>query len=157
HGTIELAKFNTDEFGTGQPRLRLPDWPDGDYELHVAMRPAGREERIARTVKLRRAWQVMVSSDRPVYQPGQVIHLRGLALRRPHLKPVAGQDAVFTVTDPKNNVVFRRTGPTSNFGIAAADCALADEIIEGNYQVHCQVGPSKSSVAVEVKKYVLPR
>ena len=99
----------------------------------------------------------MASTDKPVYQPGQVIHMRGLALRRPDLKPVAGQVMAFSLTDPRGNVVFRDGKPTSRFGIGSADCPLAGELIEGNYHVDCRVGETTSRATVEVKRYVLPR
>ena len=77
--------------------------------------------------------------------------LRALALRRPDLKPVAGQACAFTVTDPKGNVIFRDAGLTSAFGIGSADCPLAGELIEGPYQVECRVGDTTSRPTVEVK------
>src|SRR5262249_31366244 len=43
------------------------------------------------------------------------------------------------------------------FGIAAVDCELADEIIEGNHALHCRIGDTDSSATVEVYKYVLPK
>src|SRR5262245_50312453 len=119
-----LARFTTDAQGTGQPRFRLPDWEDGSYELRVSARPAGQAEVVTEKVELRRVWKVMLSSDKPVYQPGQEIHLRALTLRRPDLKPVAGQDVTFSITDPKGNVIFKRQGATSRYGIAACDCPL---------------------------------
>ena len=99
----------------------------------------------------------MASTDKPVYQPGQVIRMRGLALRRPDLKPVAGQMMSFSLTDPRGNVVFREAEPTSRFGIGSADCPMADELIEGNYQVDCRVGETTGRTTVEVRRYVLPR
>jgi hypothetical protein len=99
----------------------------------------------------------MLSTDKPVYQPGQVIRMRGLALRRPDHRPVAGQTMVFSVTDPRGNVVFRQRGVTSAFGISAGDCALADELIEGPYQVECRLGEIVSRATVDVQRYVLPR
>src|SRR5262249_6761492 len=101
--------------------------------------------------------ELMLSTDKPVYQPGQVIRMRGLALRRPDRKPVAGREIVFSVTDPRGNVVFRQRGVTSSFGISAADCALADELIEGPYQVECGLGDTVGRATIEVQKYVLPR
>src|SRR5262249_58651127 len=101
--------------------------------------------------------RVRASADTPVYQPGQTIDVRSLALRRPDLRPAAGEDATFTVTDPKGNVVFKQKSQTSDYGIASADCPLADEIIEGQYGICCTVGDTPSRLAVEVKKYVLPK
>src|SRR5262249_25164980 len=103
---VHLASFNTDDQGTGRPRFKLPDWPDGEYQLRAAARPGGTET-IPRTIKLVRAWKLMLTSDRPVYQPGQDIHVRSLALRRLSMAPVAGQEAVFSISDPKGNVIFK--------------------------------------------------
>ena len=155
--SLSLASFTTDRFGTGRPSVRLPDWPDGDYRLQVAADVRGRDEVITRTVTLKRSWKLMLSTDKPTYQPGQTIHMRSLALRRPDLKPVAGHEVVFSVSDPKGNVVFRRQGVTSRFGIASADCPLATEIIEGPYSIECTVGDTTSEATVDVKKYVLPK
>jgi len=155
--SLQLASFRTDGNGTANARLRWPDWDDGDYELRVVARPRGGKESISRNVKLKRDWQLMLSTDKPVYQPGQTIHVRSLALRRPDLKPVAGHDVLFSIADPKGNIIFKRRDVTSRFGIAAADCALADEIIEGEYQVRCEMGQTRSVASVEVKKYVLPK
>lgn len=156
-GNLELARFDTDAAGSGQPRFRLPEWAEGDYRLRVTATTPGTTEVVEESVRLARSWKVMLSSDKPVYQPGQEIHLRALALRRPDLRPVTGEAATFTVTDPKDNVIFKRNGPTSRFGIASADCALANEILEGQYIVACTVGDTASRLAVEVKQYVLPK
>jgi hypothetical protein len=152
-----VAEFRTDVHGTGQPRLQLPDWEEGDCELGVTAWPGGQVERVTRTVRLRPSGQVLLGTDKPAYQPGQVIHLRGLLLRAPDLRPQAGRPTEFTITDPKSNRIFRRRETTSRFGIAAADCPLAGEIIEGRYEVQCRADGRTSTSAVEVKRYTLPK
>jgi uncharacterized protein YfaS (alpha-2-macroglobulin family) len=154
---VHLADFQTDTEGIGQPRFRLPDWADGAYELQVTARTSAGAETLNQMIQLKRSWKVMLSSDKPVYQPGQVIHVRSLALRKPDLKPVTGQVVTFTVTDPKGNVIFKRPDSTSKFGIAAFDCPLASEILEGAYAIRCQAGDTDSKLTVDVKKYVLPK
>jgi uncharacterized protein YfaS (alpha-2-macroglobulin family) len=155
--TAQLASFTTDQQGTGSPRFQLPDWADGDYALRVTAQAPDGGQVLTRPLTLRRAWKLMLTSDRPVYQPGQVIHVRSLALHRLNQRPIAGQEAVFTISDAKGNVIFKQKEATSRFGICAVDCPLADEIIEGKYTIACQMGDTKSSLAVDVKKYVLPR
>ena len=155
--TLQLVSFTTGTDGSASPQFHLPDWPAGDYELRVRARPAGTVEELAHTVKLKRSWRVMLSTDKPVYQPGQTLRLRSLALRRVDTRPVAGQQVVFTVTDPKGNVIFRQKDVTSEFGLAHTDCPLAHEIIEGSYQVGCQLDDTTSQVTVQVKQYVLPK
>src|SRR5262249_6391944 len=70
---------------------------------------------------------------------------------------VGKHDAVFTLTDPKGNVLFKHRKPTSEYGITSAECELAGEIQEGQYLVACQVGDTRTQMAVEVKRYVLPK
>ena len=154
---IHLASFTTDESGTGSVRMQLPDWKPGEYKLRVRAQPDGQTESVEKTVTLHRSWQLMLASDKPIYQPGQVIHLRSLALAKPQSKPVAGQELVFSVTDPKGNVIFRKRDVTSRFGISSADCPLATEILEGPYQVRAELGDTTSAVTVDVRKYVLPK
>ncbi len=154
---VHLATFTTDRFGSGSFHMRLPDWSPGKYQLRVSARAGGVEQTVDETVTLRRSWQAMLTSDKPVYQPGDVIHLRSLTLAQPQRKPVAGQEIVFSVSDPKGNVVFRQRDVTSRFGIAALDCPLATEIIEGAYQIRCELGDTTSALAVQVEKYVLPK
>ncbi len=155
--SVELVSFKTDATGSGNPRFDLPDWASGDYELKVVARGREGKEELTRTIKLTRSWKLMVSTDKPVYQPGQMIHCRSLALRKPDLKPIAGESVEFSVSDPKGNVILRKTGVTSEFGIASIDCALADEILHGAYTVRCKVGDTESANTVEVREYVLPK
>jgi len=155
--SVQLANLTTDAHGGGEPRFQLPDWASGDYQLRLTAQTRSGAEVMTKDVSIKRAWQLMLTSDKPVYQPGQTIHIRALTLRRPDLKPVANQPAVFTVTDSKNNLIFKRPHDTSAFGIAAADCPLATEILEGTYTIGCQVGNTESKLQVQVQKYVLPK
>ena len=154
---IQLASFRTDSQGTGSPKFQVPANVQGDYELRVSARTSYGLEQISHAVEVARSWRVMVTTDKPVYQPGQTIHIRGLALQKSDRHPVAGERGEFRLTDPKGNVVFQERTVTSKFGIMSTNCPLADEIIEGNYQIDCQVGDTNSSSAVEIKKYVLPK
>lgn len=154
---VRLAGFTTNNAGTGQPRFELPDWGSRDLELRVIARPHGNTELLTQTVHLKRSWKVMLSTDKPVYQPGQSIQVRALALRQQTLKPVAAESAVFSIADPKGNVIFKRQDATSKFGISSCACPLATELNEGAYTITCKVGDTESRRTVEVKKYVLPK
>jgi hypothetical protein len=154
--TVDLAQITTDADGTGQPRFQVPDWADAECDLQITA-DSSPGQSVVYPVKVHRSWQVMLSSDKPVYQPGQTIHVRSLALRRPDLRPVAGEETMFTITDPKGNVIFKRQTKTSDYGITSADCPLADEIFEGQYVIACTVGNTPSRLAVDVRKYVLPK
>ncbi len=154
---VQLAGATTGEHGTAAPQFRVPDWPDGQYELHITADTGRTRERITSIINIKKSWRLMVSTDKPVYQPGQVIHIRSLALCKPDLKPVGGQEAVFTMMDSRGNTSCRDRGVTSKFGISSADCALAGEVLEGEYQVECHMGATTGRTTMKVKSYVLPR
>jgi type II secretory pathway pseudopilin PulG/anti-sigma factor RsiW len=155
--SVTLAQFQTDIHGTGSPRFRLPDWADGDCELSVVARPRSTRAEVRSAVRLTRHRQVLVSTDRPVYRPGQTLLFRGLALRQSDERPAGGEKAVFTVSDPKGNKILHEEKTTSRFGIASAELPLAEEVTEGTYRVECRVGDRTGSTSVEVKNYALPK
>jgi uncharacterized protein YfaS (alpha-2-macroglobulin family) len=153
----ELARFDTDAQGAGSPRFEVPDWANGNYELRITAKTPSGKEVLTRRVQLTRSWRLMLSTDKPVYQPGQTILARALALRRPDLKPVAKQSAVFTLTDPRGNVLFKHTAPTSTFGITSAECPLDQEILEGGYTLSCRIGDTESKLSLDIRRYTLPK
>jgi hypothetical protein len=156
-GRAELAHFQTDDKGTASPRFAIPDWADGEYRLSVVAHTPGSPEHVEHSVHLRRSARVLLATDKPVYRPGQTIRMRTIALRTFDSRPLADQPAVLTVTDPKGNLVFKRAGRASRFGIFAADCELADEVTEGLYRVVSRVGETESALTVDIRPYMLPK
>lgn len=154
---ITLASFQSTADRLQVSRVALPDLPPGEYQLEITAQTPDGTERLAESIELVRSFKLHLSTDKPLYQPGQVIHLRSLALRRPDLKPVAGDEVLFQIADSKGNVIFKRRDTTSKFGIASADCQLAHEINEGQYQIECRVGDTTSRRTVKVEKYTLPK
>ena len=102
----------------------------------------------------------MLTTDKKLYQPGQTIHIRALALRTMDLRP-ARRPIRIRVRDPKQNVVFSNDGKTSGFGVASLDFALAREINLGWYTVEASGDGAgkhaRSSRRVQVKRYMLPK
>ena len=154
--TVRLVSFETDRYGTGTPQFRLPDWATGDYKLTVSL-DGSDEDIVSRKVSLKRNWHLMLSSDKPVYQPGQTIHLKCLARRRSDSKPVGGKPVSFRVLDPKGNLIADQKTVSSEYGICAMDLPLAKEVIEGAWRVECESDEVVSSMAVTVQRYVLPK
>ncbi|MBL8891877.1 MAG: hypothetical protein JNL67_18015 [Planctomycetaceae bacterium] len=154
---VDLATGVTDDNGVLSPCFQTPDWEDGSYELQVEAELPGKSEVLSRVVKLKRDWRVLLTTDKPVYQPGQTVHVRSLSLKKPSLNPVSGQDIHFSIQDPKGNWIFKRREVTSRFGISAVDCPLAREVAEGDYRVICEVGGTKSETTIRVQKYTLPK
>jgi hypothetical protein len=152
-----LADDRTGADGKAEPRFHVPDVPAGQYTLVVDTQSALGTEKLERNVQVKAGAKILLVTDKPLYQPGQLMHLRALALRPFDLKPVAGSDLIFEIEDPKGNKVFKRPQRTSEFGVAAIDFQLADEVNMGDYHVRAIIGDQQADKSVTVKRYVLPK
>ncbi|MBS3762394.1 MAG: hypothetical protein KGZ25_03715, partial [Planctomycetes bacterium] len=148
----------TDKHGNARVEPELAeDLSEGDYTLRVRAKSAAGKNVVSRTISVERSFRIMVSSDKPLYQPGQTIHMRTLSLFTSDLHPVADQPATIEVKDAKGNKVFKKTLKTSQYGIAAADFQLADQVNTGRYTISAHVGDTTSERTVTVKRYRLPK
>lgn len=155
-GGFPVGDFMTNAAGSIDGFFRVPDLADGKYPLKIAVESAIGADTMEKQVTVRREYRLMVTTDKPMYQPGQTIHLRTLALNAFTLKPRAG-DVVFEVADSKGNQIFNRRAELSEFGIASADLPLADEINLGTYRVAVTAAGLRQERTVEVAKYTLPK
>jgi len=164
----ELARGETDKHGIAVPEFDVPELTAGQYTLVVLTKSVLGEEKIERPVQVKSDTKILLVTDKPMYQPGQLMHLRALALRPTDLRPIANQDIIFEVEDSRGNKVFKRKHKTSEYGIASIDFQLADEVNMGNYNLRAIIAPHPalspegrgSAVAmktVDVKRYVLPK
>src|SRR5262249_20073142 len=137
--SYELYKGKAGADGGVEARFQMPTLPDGQYKMEVVTRSSLGEEKLERDVRVKSEAKVLLVTDKPLYQPGQLIHIRALALRPFDLAAVAGSDLTFEVEDSKGNKVFKRTQKTSEYGVAAADFQLGDEVNLGDYQVRASL------------------
>jgi len=148
----------SDENGFVEVEPEVPaDAPEGSYTLRVDASSADGESVIERAVEVKRSFRIMVTTDKPLYQPGQVIRIRTLALATADLRPVGGRDIVIEVKDAKGNKVFKKKTRMSAFGIASADFELADQVNVGSYTVSATIGDTTSEREVRVERYRLPK
>jgi len=171
---IELAKSNQgsdqksvllftgplDRRGSAEADFRFPAGLTGSFPLRfTAETPLGQVES-TNTVQLEDEVSVLLTSEKPVYQPSQTIHLRALALNRADHHAVTQRALTFEVQDSRGNKVFRKATQTDSFGLASTEFALADEVNLGAYHVHVKMGDANNNAAdltVNVERYVLPK
>jgi 5-hydroxyisourate hydrolase-like protein (transthyretin family) len=154
---LELFKGRVDRSGYVDANVSIPKVKPGTYKIEVATTSTLGQEKIEKEVRIKSEPKILLVTDKPLYQPGQLIHIRAMALRPFDLNPVEPGDIVFEVEDAKGNKVFKRTHKTSEFGIASVDFQLADEVNAGEYQVRALLGNHEARKTVTVKKYVLPK
>ncbi len=143
--------------GVASVPFTVPALPAGSYKMEVATRSGLGEEKLEREVKIKDEHKILLVTDKPLYQPGQVIHIRALSLGAFDLKPVAKSKLVFEVEDSKGNKVFKREHETSEYGVAAVDFQLASEVNTGDYRVRAILDKTQADKTVTVKPYVLPK
>ncbi len=159
-----LYRGRTDASGAVQVVFDVPDavtnvdpLMDPTTRLSIALDAGSGSLFAQRTIILADINDVLLTTDKPVYQPGQVLHMRGLALNRATMEAAANQQFTFAVTDPAGNRIFNQAVESSSFGIAAADLPLSVQAPPGNYTLEARQGAFSMSTTVEVKPYTLPR
>jgi hypothetical protein len=158
-----LFSGSLNERGTTKAEFRFPAGLAGTYGLrYIVDTPLGAAE-FTRQVRVEEKASILLTTEKPLYQPGQTIHMRALALDRPTHQATGGRGLTFEVEDSRGNKVFRKITQTDEYGIASTEFALADELNLGTYHLRALMNGSaepaqnKAEIALEVQKYVLPR
>ena len=148
--------------GTTEAEFRFPAGLVGNYKLrYVADTPIGATE-FTQDVRLEDKVSILLTTEKPIYQPSQTIHARALALDRSDHEAAAKRKLTFELEDSRGNKVFRKATETDQFGVASAEFGLADEVNLGTYHLRALMGdadaPSNSAeIALNVERYVLPK
>ncbi len=147
---------STDQTGSAPVRFAVPaDW-EGPAELVVEAESALGRDEVSSPIRLARTYRLLLSSDKPVYQPGETLHLRALALGTVDGLPAAGQVVRFEVVDPNGTPLLKQEVPASDFGIAAVDLPLPADAAQGQYQLYATLGDTASQLSVDVSQAPLP-
>ena len=148
--------------GTTEAQFRFPAGVIGSYRLrYVADTPIGTTE-FTQDVRLEDKVSILLTSEKPLYQPGQTIHVRALALDRSDHQAAAKRTLTFEVEDSRGNKVFKKATATDRFGVASAEFGLADEVNLGTYHLRALMGnadapTNTAEIALKVERYVLPK
>ncbi len=127
--------------GTIEAQFHFPAGLTGSYQLRfIADTPIGSTE-FTQPVELKSKASILLTTEKPIYQPGQTIHVRALALDRA-IKADADRKLTFEVEDSRGNKVFKKVTATDKFGIASAEFSLADEVNLGTYHLRALMGDS---------------
>ncbi|MBI1876885.1 MAG: hypothetical protein HYR94_01380, partial [Chloroflexi bacterium] len=95
--TLPLFEGVTDASGSVPLNFHLPADAAGDYQLIVETASPAGSDRLERPVTVSREFRLLLTTDKPLYQPGQVIHLRALALDPFDLTPARNASIDFLV------------------------------------------------------------
>jgi hypothetical protein len=159
---LPLFTGNLNRRGTVEASFRFPAELTGNCDLRFSVdTPIGTAE-YTQPVQLTDKASILLTTEKPIYQPGQTIHVRALALDRAVGHAAANRKLTFEVEDSRGNKVFRKNTETDKFGIASAEFSLADEVNLGTYHLRALMGETqtpanRSEIALQVERYVLPK
>ena len=157
-----LFSGRLNQHGTVAAQFRLPAALRGTYDIRfIADTPIGSAE-YTQPIQIKDPALIMLTTEKPIYQPGQTIHIRALALDRASHRADADRNLTFEVEDSRGNKVFKKSTATDRFGVASAEFSLADEVNLGTYHLRALMGDSSApvnsaEVALNVERYVLPK
>lgn len=129
-------------------------------ELKVKARHGGYLKEASNDIKLRDNTQIMVTTDKTIYQPGQPLHVRALVFDSSN-HAAAKAETILKIMDPENTTVFQTTLITSRFGVATADWIIPENTDLGDYSVSIEMddekyGDSQGLQSVKISRYDLP-
>lgn len=156
--TIAGQTLETDIAGQAEFEVSVPA-TDEPYSLSVVALHEGALVTSTRTIDVvpPGAPLLFVSTDKPLYRPGQTIHIRALALAQKDLLPVADSPVTLEVLDGKDNKIFKQEGLTDAFGVVSLTAPLASQVNVGTYSIRAVMSDVTTEQHVEVSEEKLPK
>ena len=167
-GRIELdqkrilqASATTNSDGYALLYFDLPASPPKDeIQIKVIGTLGGLTAEAKDEIELDTNARILISTDKPLYQPGQRLNARALVFDSSN-RAVANHDVTLRITDPDNTSVFRAALKTSRFGVASADWQIPANARLGQYMVLVEVDDpqyrkSADGQYISISRYDLP-
>ena len=159
-GTALHASAGSSSLGIAGASIDIPEDLTGRGEVMISVTAGDDLSRdITVPVTVIKKGSLLLSPDKPRYQPGQTMHLRVMALRRPLMTPLAGEEMLLEIRDGKGFKVFKEALQSNAFGIASTSFKLASEVNMGTYEITASMdeGRKETTEKVIVEHYVLPK
>jgi len=141
----------TGEDGSAAPAI---EFPSTSGKVGIVVR-SGQDE-IKTTTVLDDSIRIVITTDKPVYKPGDVLHMRFLSYAGVDPLPQDSQ-LLAQVLDPNGDKIFKKILTPDEYGICSYDLALSDQLTQGTYTISATVDGKTVTKALTVKDYVLPR
>jgi len=156
---ILKAKAETDAEGFAVLNFKIPEnikIDDADLDID------GRKNGIFRSIYEdfdddAEKGRVLLTTDKPIYQPGQDFKVRGLYFDANNTV-VTNSELEFKIYDQEDTVLFKEKVKTSEFGIASVSWKIPDNAKLGDYriEVDAESGLSENRLSFKVSRYDLP-
>ncbi|MCK5416596.1 hypothetical protein KAI92_04170, partial [Candidatus Parcubacteria bacterium] len=138
--------------------FKLPDFLNvGEYELVIDVKSKFGKDKIKKSIKISSNSKLVISTDRPLYKPGQDMNFRVLLLDKSSLKPFSSKDLQISVVNPNGDKIFQKNYKTSEYGIASDNFSFANKLAFGEYKITVNADKATGEKIVNVKEFTLPK
>jgi hypothetical protein len=161
---LQTPASKTDRQGFATLAFAVPRNFDAGDEEQIDVKVTGTLDNLSEEADgelfLNHFLSLLLSTDKPLYQPGQVLHMRLMAFDPDH-KAIANQKVNFEIRDPDYGLVFLLASQTSGFGVSSADWQVPENLRLGDYEIRAHLGEESSSypnvhTTVKIGRYDLP-
>ncbi|MGQ9582815.1 MAG: alpha-2-macroglobulin family protein [Thermoplasmatota archaeon] len=154
-----LGEGVTDEGGSFSCTFTAPALPDWCRWVSVAAVAACGAERVEveRVVRIRaERLTALISTDKPMYKGGDVIHARFIVWSEDRLVPVRG-GAEWSLVSPRGHVIYREGVELGELGTADMNVSVGGEASWGYHWLTLSIGGREvARRALLLKPYTLP-
>ena len=146
-----LYEGKTDENGLKDVEF---DLPEGNYEGKLLIKSEGQS--IEKNINVQGETRLFVSTDKPIYQPGQTVHIRSLCFVGDN--PLEESKKVtYIIKTPNGDKVFKKEFTPDEYGISYYNYTLSDLLPLGKYELKVSVEDTTVKEMFLVDEYVLPK
>ncbi|HEX8558557.1 MAG TPA: MG2 domain-containing protein, partial [Pyrinomonadaceae bacterium] len=161
--TVLRAAGVTDAEGFAPLDFELPRSfeDDGEVRLVVKARLGSLAQEAETEVSVDVEPRVLLTTDKPLYQPGQTAHMRALVFDASG-RALAGEEVTFSVEDEEGATAFGETLKTSRFGVASVDWRVPEGARLGAYTLKLEMEGGRDDAEYgaradfKVSRYDLP-
>jgi hypothetical protein len=103
--------------------------------------------------------QFLIMTDKPIYQPDQMLNIRGILLKGFETKSaISGTELEFRVTDEDDVTLYQEKTKTSEYGVASVSWRIPSNAKLGDYRIRVQNadGDEISGEQIRISRYDLP-
>lgn len=135
----------------------LPDGPDGDWTLRIAVDSPAGPSTTDLTLPLYAPARVHVLTDSPLYKPGQTIKFRAVVLSDKDLTPLEDRPGTWIVRNDAGETLLEEKTRTGPFGVADGTIPIDALAESGSWTVTFRTGANEDVRTVPVHPFQLPR
>jgi hypothetical protein len=134
------AKAETGSDGYATLDFDLPPTIENndEGELRVIARRGAVLQEAKTSLEVKQEPQILLTTDKTLYQPGQTLHLRSLVFDSSR-RAIPDSEVTFKVEDPEGTTVFSQSQKTSRFGVASADWQIPANTKLGHYMISLEM------------------